>query len=107
MVLRQANYICDPRNMVIEVDFPIDSRHVIITLKVDNKVAKKSGYMMPIYPKKREEYDFYVKRFCNAFLSYSEDELYRFADEYMPALNAHMNLKKVLTRSGSTIWVRP
>ena len=107
MILRQASYICDPRNMLIEVEFPISSRYVILVLKVDNKIAKTSTYSMLRYPKKHEEYDRFVRIFCNNFLNYTEDDLYKIADEYMPALNAHRNLKKVLNRSGKLIWSRP
>ena len=68
MILRHVNYICDPRTMTVEISFPIDSRYVIILLKVDNKVAKSLAYAMSIYPTKREEYDPYIKRFCDNFM---------------------------------------
>ena len=107
MIIRHVSYICEPRNINIEVDFPVNSRHITIILKVDNKLAQKHYYHISGYPTKKEEYDSYVKRFCISFINFTEDELYQYSENFMPALNAHRNLKKVLHRAGKVIWRRP
>jgi len=107
MILRHVSYICEPRNINIEVHFPVNSRHVIISLIVDNKVAKKTAYFMTDFPTERDTYDYFVEKFCNNFINHTEDQLYMHSKEYMLALNAHRNLKKVLYRTGKKIWERP
>jgi len=106
MIVRQASYICEPRNISIEVEFPVNSRHVFISLIVDNIMAKKSAYFIMDFPTKKDAYDHLVEKFCNTFINYTENQLYAHAKEYMPALHAHRNLKKVLRRSGKKIWKR-
>ena len=38
-VLRQVNYICEPRTITIDIEFPVNSRQLIITLKVNDVIA--------------------------------------------------------------------
>jgi hypothetical protein len=107
-ILRKVDYLCNPRNIIIEAECPIDGRYIAVKLVVDGKSAYSSYYTTPnSFPTKQEEYDIFIKIFCKKFLDFSENDLYHFADEYMPALTAHRNLKKVLTRIGRTVWSRP
>tara|TARA_R110000824_G_scaffold3106_2_gene14242 strand:- start:9193 stop:9531 length:339 start_codon:yes stop_codon:yes gene_type:complete len=107
-ILRSVNLLCDPRNMNIEAEFPVDGRYIIVTLIVDGKSAYSSYYNTTnSFPKKEKEYDIFINKFCNRFLSFSENELYGVAENYMTALNAHRNLKKVLSRSGRVVWRSP
>ena len=106
-ILRNANFICAPNNMVIDVEFPISSRNFVITLKVDNTIAMKSRYNTTVFPKKQNDYDDGIVSFCTYFMLLEEDDLYSHAENYMCALNAHRNLKKVLSRSGKTVWEKP
>jgi len=108
LILRHAKYICEPRNITIEAGFPLSSRHIEIEIKIDNKLAYKQYYNTKNYPAKKEDYDQFVKRMCKAFIYFTDDEIsyYTSDDEYMLALNAHRNLKKVLHKSGAVVWVR-
>ncbi len=106
-IIRKANYVCEPRDITIEIDLPVNSRRLFISLKVGNKLAKKSSFRFEDFPTKEKEYDEYVKRFCTAFLLYTEDDLYDYTDNYMAALNAYRNLKKVSSKLGKLIWSRP
>ena len=105
-IIRKANYVCEPRDITIEVELPVNSRRLFVSLKVGNKLAKKSSFRFEDFPTKEKEYDEYVKRFCTAFLIYIEDDLYDYTDDYMAALNAHRNLKKVSNKLGKLIWKR-
>jgi len=105
-IIRKANYVCEPRDITIEVELPVNSRRLFVSLKVGNKLAKKSSFRFEDFPTKEKEYDEYVKRFCTAFLIYTEDDLYDYTDDYMAALNAHRNLKKVSNKLGKLIWKR-
>jgi len=105
-IVRKATYVCEPRDITIEVELPVNSRRLFISLKVGDKIAKKSSFRFEDFPTKEKEYENYVKRFCTAFLLYTEDDLYDYTDNYMAALNAHRNLKKVSNKLGKLIWKR-
>ena len=94
--------------MTVEAKFPLTSTHVEIELKINDKLAFKQVYNTRNYPAKKEDYDKFVKRFCNSFMYFTDDEIgyYTNPDEYMLALNAHKNLNKVLHKSGIVIWAR-
>jgi|ETNvirenome_6_85_1030632.scaffolds.fasta_scaffold242317_2 hypothetical protein len=106
-ILRKAKFICEPNNITIHVDFPVDSRSFLLTLKVDDVVAIQTNYKTEIYPKVQDDYNKCVIRFCDRFISIEEDDLYTYAENYMGALNIYRNLKKVFSKLGKTIWNVP
>jgi hypothetical protein len=108
LILRHVKYICEPRNITIEANFPLSSRHLELEIKVNDKLAFKQYYNTKNYPAKKEDYDQFVKRFCKSFMYFTDDEIdyYTSADEYMLALNVHKNLNKVLHKSGVIVWTR-
>jgi hypothetical protein len=105
-IIRYVKYICDPRNITIEVEFPVNSRHFVIKLNVDAKTAKRAVYNVSFFPTQREEIDKIIEKFCDNFLNFKETDLYRIADEYMPALYVHRKLQKVLSKPGNLVWAR-
>lgn len=106
--MRHVKYICEPRNINVEVDFPVTSRHVNLSIKVNNKSAYEKQYLLQNYPTKKNEYDLMVAIFCSNFVNLTRDELdyYTGADEYMLALHAHKSLNKVLHKSGNVVWTK-
>tara|TARA_R110000824_G_scaffold235420_1_gene424231 strand:- start:112 stop:468 length:357 start_codon:yes stop_codon:yes gene_type:complete len=108
LILRHVKYICDPRNITIEMIFPLISRHIELELKINDALAFKQYYNTKNYPTKKEDYDQYVKKFCKNFMSFTDDEIdyYTNSNEYMLALNAHKKLNKVLHKSGTVVWTR-
>lgn len=108
MIVRHVKYVCEPRVINVEVDFPVSSRHVILTIKLNNKAAYTRKYLLQDYPTKKNEYDLIVAIFCSNFINFTKDELdyYTTDEEYMLALNAHKNLNKVLHKSGNIVWTR-
>lgn len=91
--------------MTVEVEFSL-KRSVMISLCIDNVLATKLEFRTAAFPKKERDYYEVIKNFINSFMNLAEDKLYNISESYMPALNIHRNLKKVLTRSGKLIWSR-
>jgi hypothetical protein len=108
VVIRHVKYICEPRNINVEVTFPVNSRHVNLSIKVNDKPAYEKQYLFYSYPTKQNEYDWMIAVFCSNFVNLSHDELELHTDEdkYMLALNAHKFLNKVLYKSGNVVWSR-
>ena len=108
LILRNVKYICDPRSITIEANFPLSSRYVELLIKINNVPAYNQHYRTNSYPAKKEDYDQYIKRFCTSFMNFTDSEIdyYTNADEYMLALNVHKNLNKVLHKSGVVVWTR-
>ena len=103
-ILRNANFVCEPNNMTIDVEFPVNFRGFVVNLKMDNIVAMKTKYRTNDFPTTQDDYNKCIVYFCDRLMSLEEDDLYTHAENYMRALNAYRNLKKVLSRSGKTVW---
>ena len=108
VIIRHVKYICEPREINVEVAFPINSRHVDLSIKVNDKPAYEKQYSFHSYPAKPNEYDWMIAIFCSNFVNLSREELDFHIDEdkYMLALNVHKFLNKVLHKSGKVVWSR-
>ena len=104
-VLDSAKFLCEPRNITIEVKYNYTGT-ITINLKLNDKSALSIELRSDIIPKKEEDYHSIIKQFCNMLINLKEDDLYNICEHYMMCLNIHRNLKKVINRSGLTIWSR-
>jgi|2_EtaG_2_1085320.scaffolds.fasta_scaffold30754_2 hypothetical protein len=103
-ILRNVNFICEPSNVTIDVEFPPSSRSFILTLKMDNAVAMETSHKTSDFPTTQDDYNDCIVSFCDRFMSLEEDDLYSYANNYMRALSIYRNLKKVLSKTGKTVW---
>ena len=105
-LMKKAKFICEPQNVNVETEFNLN-RSVTVSLLLDNVLAVKLDFKTDIFPKKENDYYEIINNFFNSYTSLEESDLYNISTSYMPALNIHRNIKKVLTRSGKMIWNRP
>ncbi len=105
-IVKKINLICEPNNITVDAEF-VYRRKIIVYLKLDDVLAVKYEIRTDIFPSDESDYYDTIKLFLDSYIKLKEDYLHKISESYMPALNIHRNIKKVMTRSGKLIWTRP
>ena len=100
------DFACEPSSIRIFARDSIINKKLDVELQVNGKSALFGSYYIRDYTP--EETIEKIKIFCDAILTFTEDEIqdYVDADRIMLALNAYRFLKTVRTKGGSLIWER-
>jgi len=102
-----VNYVCEPREIIIEARRPRDSAYLKIELKVTDKIALVGKYKIGFIDDIEVIHE-KIKIFCEAVRNFTDAEIqyHVIAERIVPALRAKRSLKEVRAKTGRLIWRR-